>query len=93
MASITVMAIFKVTEIFQIHRILTIIITFIQNQLQAEPMSSVEVKKQQQTRLIITYKNISVCDAFYSKQEKKTRFLLFFVTKKNQQIKEDLNLI
>lgn len=45
---LTAMAIFKVTELFR-RRILTIInITFIQNQLQAEPMSSVEVRKKNQ---------------------------------------------
>jgi len=70
---LTAMAIFKVTELFR-RRILTIInITFIQNQLQAEPMSSVEVRKKKPTRLI-TYKNICVCDAFYLKQEKKLDF-------------------
>jgi len=69
---LTAVAIFKVTEIFRHHRILTIIISFIQNQLQEEPMSSIEVRKKP-TRLI-TYKNISVCDAFYLKQEKKLDF-------------------
>ena len=65
------MVIFQEMEIF-LHRI-TKKITFIQNQLQAVPMSSVKTEPVLQS--LHKKKNISVCDAFYLKQEKNSIFI------------------
>jgi len=59
------MVTFQEMEIF-LHRI-TKKITFIQNQLQAVPMSSVKTEPVLQS---LHKKNISVCDAFYLKKKK-----------------------